>query len=113
MIANGPSLTAAGVLTPMIESKLPGPGGVSHGMSEAGYDIRIAQDIVLHPFRRFRLASTMERFQMPTDMVAIIHDKSTWARRGLSGCLRNAASAARRSPRAPPSGCCRPSARAG
>ena len=84
MIANGPSLTAAGVLTPMIESKLPGPGGVSHGMSEAGYDIRIAQDIVLHPFRRFRLASTMERFQMPTDMVAIIHDKSTWARRGLS-----------------------------
>ena len=84
VIANGPSLIAAGVLAPMIESKLPGPGGVSHGMSEAGYDIRIAQDIVLHPFRRFRLASTMERFQMPTDMAAIIHDKSTWARRGLS-----------------------------
>ncbi len=84
MIANGRSLTDAGVLTPMHLEKASGPGGVSFGMSEAGYDLRIAQDIVLHPFRRFSLASTMERFRMPTDRVAIIHDKSTWARRGLS-----------------------------
>lgn len=84
MIANGRSLTEAGVLGTMYLEKTPGPGGVSFGMSEAGYDIRIKQDVVLHPFRRFRLASTMEQFRMPHDMVAIIHDKSTWARRGLS-----------------------------
>lgn len=58
--------------------------GVSHGMSEAGYDIRIKQSVILHPFRRFALASTIERFQMPENLVAIVHDKSTWARRGLS-----------------------------
>lgn len=58
--------------------------GVSHGLSEAGYDIRIQQDVTLHPFRRFTLASTIEYFQMPTDLVAVVHDKSTWARRRLS-----------------------------
>ena len=58
--------------------------GVSHGLSEAGYDLRIAQDVTLHPFKPFMLASTMERFHMPRDLVAIVHDKSTWARKGLS-----------------------------
>lgn len=84
MIANGPSLRVALPVTPFVADKQPGPGGVSFGQSEAGYDLRIAQDIVLHPFKRFSLASTIERFEMPKDMVAIIHDKSTWARRGLS-----------------------------
>lgn len=84
MIANGKSLIDASVLGTMYLEKTAGPGGVSFGMSEAGYDIRIKQEVVLHPFRRFRLASTMEQFRMPHDMVAIIHDKSTWARRGLS-----------------------------
>ena len=57
---------------------------MSYGLSEAGYDIRIKQTVILHPFRRFRLASTIERFAMPDNLVAIVHDKSTWARRGLS-----------------------------
>lgn len=39
---------------------------------------------MLYPFRRFRIASTFEYFQMPNNLVAIVHDKSTWARRGLS-----------------------------
>lgn len=30
------------------------------------------------------LLSTMERFTMPNDVVGIVHDKSTWARRGLA-----------------------------
>jgi hypothetical protein len=29
------------------------------------------------------LAATVERFQMPPDLMGIVHDKSTWARRGL------------------------------
>ena len=58
--------------------------GLSYGLGEAGYDIRIKQDVLLHPFRRFRLASSIEEFDMPEDLVAIVHDKSTWARRGLS-----------------------------
>ena len=84
MIRNGQALIAAAPLSPMLPGKQPGPGGVSRGLSEAGYDLTIAQSMWLFPGRRFRLASTVERFKMPNDLVAIIHDKSTWARRGLS-----------------------------
>lgn len=75
---------------------------VSHGLSEAGYDIRIAQNVkffkdngrrisVMIPGEepsfdegRFCIASAMEEFDMPLDLVGIVHDKSTWARQGLS-----------------------------
>ncbi len=73
--------------------------GVSWGLSEAGYDIRIKQavrfyrkdghisarvDGVIHGDSRFVLASAIEEFDMPDCLVGIVHDKSTWARRGLS-----------------------------
>lgn len=35
-------------------------------------------------YGRFCLASAIEEFQMPDNLVGIVHDKSTWARRGLS-----------------------------
>ena len=83
MIVNGRKLFDARPLSPMAGMKLVGHG-VSHGLGEAGYDLRIKQDITLHGFKRFSLASTIERFTMPEDMVAVVHDKSSWARRGLS-----------------------------
>ncbi len=83
--------------------------GVSHGLTEAGYDIRIKQEIKFFPkendipepyiFKkwydgdringsthngRFVIASAIEEFQMPNNLVGVVHDKSTWARRGLS-----------------------------
>ena len=79
--------------------------GVSHGLSEAGYDIRIAQSVkffnedgvqrvaVMTPGYmeepsfdegRFCIASAIEEFDMPLNLVGIVHDKSTWARQGLS-----------------------------
>lgn len=33
---------------------------------------------------RFILASAIEEFQMPPNLVGIVHDKSSWARKGLS-----------------------------
>lgn len=83
MIINKQKLLDAKPLKPMAEMKLRA-NGLTYGMSEAGYDIRIKQSMILHPMRRFRLASTYEYFEMPEDLVAIVHDKSTWARRGLS-----------------------------
>lgn len=83
MIRNGKNLLNDMPIYPMIETKEK-VHGVSYGMSEAGYDIRIKQNVTLHPFKRFSIASTIERFHMPYDLVAIVHDKSTWARRGLS-----------------------------
>jgi dCTP deaminase len=78
--------------------------GVSHGLTEVGYDIRLKQTIEFSGscapratvFRygggepshlglgSFTLASAMEEFDMPETLVGIVHDKSTWARRGLS-----------------------------
>ena len=73
--------------------------GRSYGLSACGYDIRLDQDVwlnftsdaktdagrllpVMTP--RFSLASAMEEFHMPDDVVGIVHDKSSWAREGLS-----------------------------
>ena len=83
MIVNGKALLRAQPLDPMFDCKMKA-NGVSYGLSEAGYDVRIKQDVTLHPLRCFTLASTIERFDMPDDLVGIVHDKSTWARRGLS-----------------------------
>ena len=57
--------------------------GMSFGLSHAGYDVRIAENITLWP-KNFSLASTIEEFDIPNDLIAMVHDKSTWARRGLS-----------------------------
>jgi dCTP deaminase len=83
MIRNGKKLWADQPVQPMFDCKMKAHG-VSYGLSEAGYDIRIKQDVILHPFKRFALASAIEKFHMPYDLVGIVHDKSTWARRGLS-----------------------------
>ena len=72
-------------------------------MGEAGYDIRIKQDITFYRLfglipmvkvvdgnqvsrhlGKFTLASAIEKFNMSPSCVAIVHDKSTWARRALS-----------------------------
>jgi dCTP deaminase len=83
MIINGKSLLRCNPLTPMLDSKQR-EHGVSYGLSEAGYDVRIKQEVRLTPQKRFSLASTIERFMMPKDLVGVVHDKSTWARQGLS-----------------------------
>lgn len=57
--------------------------GRSAGVSLAGYDICIAENVWLFPFRRFALASSVEKFLMPTNVVGEVKDKSTWVRSGL------------------------------
>jgi dCTP deaminase len=57
--------------------------GMSWGLSHAGYDVRIAEDLTLLP-GSFALGSTVERFKMPNDLLGMVHDKSSWARQGLS-----------------------------
>ena len=103
MVVNGLRLLSAEPIKGMLIQKEKAHG-VSHGLGEAGYDIRIRQAIRFaeNPWGKrivevqcattgydcrkgsFALASAMEEFQMPDDLVGIVHDKSTWARRGLS-----------------------------
>lgn len=57
--------------------------GKTFGLSSAGYDVRIAQTVVLSP-GACELASTVERIDMQDDIIAQVADKSTWARRFLT-----------------------------
>lgn len=107
MIINGSALLQAAPIKDMATQKQRSHG-VSWGLAEAGYDIRIAQTILFDPdyqnsgqpavveiepetenilritSGRFTLASAIEEFDMPADLVGVVHDKSTWARQGLS-----------------------------
>lgn len=83
MILSGQSILHALPLHPILLTKHKGPGGVSYGLSEAGYDIRIKESVLLWP-GRFVLASSVELFNMPTNILGIVHDKSTWARLGAA-----------------------------
>lgn len=108
MIVNSDTLLAHAPIKGMLSEKVK-QHGVSHGLSEAGYDIRIKQFTKFYrPHKtmdmfhgqeswengecvgrfsrqgRFLIASAIEEFDMPDNLVGIVHDKSTWARRGLS-----------------------------
>ena len=85
MIVNGTQLLDAAPLGPMETTKIRcEASGTSYGLSEGGYDVRLDQDVTLSVSNRFTLASTMERFALPRNLLGVVHDKSTWARRGLS-----------------------------
>jgi len=72
--------------------------GMSFGLGSAGYDVRVEFDLgqqwqfsaprfvdgFYYPGHTFMLASTVERFQMPDNIRGVVHDKSTWVRRGLT-----------------------------
>lgn len=108
MVINGFDLLSLAPIKDM-ESTKQNRFGVSYGLGEAGYDIRIKQQVNFSSVRgkpivlvtevnhqhetvgattqnggRFTLASAIEEFQMPEHLMGIVHDKSTWARRGLS-----------------------------
>ena len=97
-VINGKTLLAKSPIRGMASRKLK-VHGTSYGLGEAGFDIRIRQEIIFKPgmtmgptievngqleHGRFTLASAIEEFDMPTDLVGVVHDKSTWARQGLS-----------------------------
>lgn len=81
MILSGPSIRARGIFTPFSEPAR--QSGMSYGVSHAGYDVRLDKGFVINP-GEFRLASTLEHFDMPLDLLGIVHDKSTLARRGIA-----------------------------
>ena len=57
--------------------------GVSRGLSHAGYDLSLDGHVVV-PSKGLTLAAAQELFTMPDDLVGVVHDKSTWARIGLT-----------------------------
>lgn len=86
MIINGQQLLTASPIKNMLRHKMK-YNGVSHGLTECGYDIRIKQDVWLFPGRSFVLASSLEEFDMPNYLMGRVLNKSTWARRGLDASM--------------------------
>lgn len=107
MILNGHDLFVAAPIKDMVPEKVVAHG-MTYGCSEAGYDIRIKQEIRFYPvnpdaeFKKFRvmsftndsftnddegrftIASAIEEFHLPTNLLGRVCDKSSWARKGLS-----------------------------
>lgn len=62
--------------------------GMSGGLGPATYDIALDLGLngiekLIHP-GSFLLAASIERFNMPVDVMGIVHDKSSLARRGVA-----------------------------
>jgi len=82
-VLSGQSILARGIFDPCVERQRDPGTGTSYGLGPAGYDVRLAEPHLIKP-GEFHLASTMEYFSVPIDCICIVHDKSTWARRGLA-----------------------------
>jgi dCTP deaminase len=79
MIIPAQTLRRIKPLTPFCERTQ--HNGMTYGLGPAGYDVRIAETVTVE---RFVLASTVERFDIPHDVLAQVCDKSSWARRGIA-----------------------------
>lgn len=86
MIINGAQLLQAAPIANMEVCKRRFMG-LSHGLTECGYDIRIKQDVTLFLGHRFVLASSVEMFKMPHNLMGRVLNKSTWARLGLDASM--------------------------
>ena len=85
MILSGQSIRKRGIFTPFSERTR--HNGMSYGLSMAGYDVRInmgdREEVTLKPGESI-LGVTIEHFDMPIDVLGIVHDKSTWARQFIA-----------------------------
>lgn len=86
MIVNQQALLTMSPIRDMLNEKRY-LNGMSYGLTECGYDIRIKQDVTLFLGRRFVLASSMEYFHMPTWLMGRVLNKSSWARKGLDASM--------------------------
>ena len=98
-VLSAQSIKANGIIVPLYPKTV--YKGKSYGLSAAGYDVRLelGGDRTSHRFMSdsyayrkgyyrdwcstFILAATVEHFRMPDNIIGIVHDKSSWARKGL------------------------------
>lgn len=79
-ILSGNTIRKLGLVEPFCERTV--AHGMSYGLSINGYDIRLAQNIILVP-GAFKLGSSIEKFTIPNNVVGAVTDKSSWLRKGL------------------------------
>lgn len=82
MVITGSAILTRNIFSPAATRTYHPETGMTFGAGPAGYDIRIKQALDLYP-GQFALASSLEHFTVPTDLVGFVHDKSSLARLGL------------------------------
>ena len=82
MVITGSEILARSIFSPAAPRTYHAETGMTFGAGPAGYDIRIKQALDLYP-GQFALASSLEHFTVPRDLVGFVHDKSSLARLGL------------------------------
>lgn len=82
MVITGSEILARSIFSPAAPRTYHAETGMTFGAGPAGYDIRIKQALDLYP-GQFALASSLEHFTVPGDLVGFVHDKSSLARLGL------------------------------
>lgn len=95
MILSAHTLRTLKPVSPFVERSELNRHGLTftYGLGPAGYDVRVEFDregkreSELLEAGGFMLVSTIEYFTMPPDIIGIVHDKSSWARRGV--CVQN------------------------
>ena len=85
------------MISPFLERTV--VNGKTFGLGAAGYDVRVEFEVGnIHKFtapkaarpgmpafqHTFCLAATLEWFHMPHNVMGVVHDKSSWARKGLT-----------------------------
>ena len=85
MILSAQTLRMRGMISPWMERTQFDSqyGPLTYGCGPAGYDVRVEDEYYIAP-NMFFLASTFEHFRMDHDVLGVVHDKSTWIRRGLA-----------------------------
>lgn len=88
MILSGQTIQGHEIITPFYGRTK--HNGMTFGCGPAGYDVRVEFDKTGETHGRwlrpggYMLASTIEKFKMPDNVMGFVHDKSTWARRGVA-----------------------------
>lgn len=82
MILSAQSIRHYGIVTPFCERTV--HKGMSYGLSSCGYDVRLMGPSLHLRGNQFSLACTLEKFDMPKNIVGKVCDKSTWARQGIT-----------------------------
>jgi|SRR4051794_31486883 dCTP deaminase len=81
MILPGQSIRMRGIFTPFSERGV--YHGLSYGLSCAGYDVRLRDDVTL--VQGYTIVTpTLEHMAFPPDLIGMVADKSTWARLGVA-----------------------------
>lgn len=90
MILSAQSIETRDIIDPFHKRTQIGDGTLTFGVGPCSYDVRVEfDDKGLIGMKKllpgdFILASTIEHFEMPDDVMGVAHDKSSWARRGIA-----------------------------